>query len=137
MPFLRVLPKFTTRTSISPRKITPVVDNATPPPPPLNTPITPGMSKDTLRRRNAEQRAYIERVNEQLAVVSRIATLAVARLSDMGQPGTMRITEEEWASGEGSDMQWRTVHLPPLKPEIHVACTLQGEAVSVARPETN
>lgn len=80
------------------------------------------VSDDVLRKRNAEQQSYIEVVNERLAVVTQIATLAVARLG-----GTMRINDEEWASAIGSDFQWRTVRMPGLAPEIHVACTLLGE----------
>jgi hypothetical protein len=101
---------------------------------------TEGVSKDVLRRRNAEMQAYIMKVNEQLAVVTRIATIAVSRLGDMGMPGTMRITEKEWASAEGSDMQWKTVRHPGLQPEIHVAATMQGEAVQVPltpQPKSN
>jgi|GEM_PF-4236916 len=91
------------------------------------------VSKDVLRRRNAEQAAYIERVNEQLKVVQRIAILAVAKLG-----GTMRIKEADWDSAAGADMQWRTVRLPSFAPEIHVACTLQGEFLNTpdTPPET-
>lgn len=86
-------------------------------------------SKDVLRRRLAEQQSYIEKVNEQLAAITRIATLAVHRLG-----GTMRIRDAEWMSAEGSDMQWRTLRPPGFDPEIHVAVTLQGEAIALPGP---
>ena len=71
-----------------------------------------------------------ERLKHTLAVVERIAMLAVHRLG-----GTMRITDQEWASAENGDIQWRTIRPPPnmtgLQPEIHVACTLIGETQEV------
>ncbi len=64
---------------------------------------------------------------ETFRVVERIATIAVNRLG-----GTLRIKDDEWLGAEGADMQWRTVRMPGLEPEIHVAVTLQGEDIAVS-----
>ena len=81
------------------------------------------MTEDPIVRAHKNE---FEKLKHTLAVMERIAILAVHRLG-----GTMRITDPEWLTAQNADIQWRTMRYPGLEPEIHVACTLLGESLEV------
>jgi len=70
----------------------------------------------------------MKQLQETFAIVERIAVIAVHRLG-----GTLRVKDEEWLAAQDADMQWRTVRMPGLEPEVHVACTLQGEGIPIGK----
>lgn len=71
-----------------------------------------------------------EEFKHTMLVLQRIAIIALHRLGQHTGSSTMRITDPEWAAAEGADLQWRTIRMPSLAPEIHVACTLVSEQIS-------
>jgi len=71
--------------------------------------------------------AEYEQFKSAFLVLQRIAIIALHRLG-----GTMRIRDDEWASAEGADLQWRTLRVAGLEPEVHAACTLLSEAIELS-----
>lgn len=68
----------------------------------------------------------MRKLRETFFFIERVCILAINRLG-----GTMAISDKEWASADGADMQWRTMKVEGKLSELHIAVTLMSERINV------